>query len=118
MLHYQVLQEKRNLMNSHSIKQNKSKLIPYVLGVYKIILNFIAAYMILEVYAHVITPKMKKKGGREAERIGISGVIFTWRRGNFQTARMLSLEVAPSGQSNRVPRLKYFSARRLPREHE
>lgn len=36
----------------------------------------------------------------------------TWRRGNFITALMLSLEVAPSGQFS-LPFLKYFSAWRL-----
>lgn len=36
----------------------------------------------------------------------------TWRRGNFKTALMLSLEAAPSGQSN-LPFLTYFSACRL-----
>lgn len=30
---------------------------------------------------------------------------------------MLSLEVAPSGQSSRAPLLKYFSARRLQKDH-
>jgi len=39
--------------------------------------------------------------------------MITGRRGNFQTALMLSLDVAPSGQSNRAPLLKYFSERRL-----
>ena len=37
----------------------------------------------------------------------------TGSRGNFQTALILSLEVAPSGQSSLVPLLKYFSVRRL-----
>lgn len=36
----------------------------------------------------------------------------TWRRGNFETALMLSLEAAPSGQSN-LPFLTYLSACRL-----
>lgn len=41
-------------------------------------------------------------------------IVQTWRRGSFITALILSLEVAPSGQSN-LPFLTYFSACRLKR---
>lgn len=49
----------------------------------------------------------------EYENTGNHRVSNTGNCGNFQTALMLSLEVELSGQLNRVPLLKYFSARRL-----
>lgn len=51
---------------------------------------------------------MNMKLGTVNHKIGNTG-----KRGNFQTALMLSFEVELSGQPNRAPRLKYFSARRL-----
>ena len=38
---------------------------------------------------------------------------LTRNRGSLRTARMLSLETAPSGQLSSLPPRKYFSARRL-----
>ena len=43
----------------------------------------------------------------------LTNLPITCRRAKFQTALVLSLELAPSSQSTRALLLKYFSARRL-----
>lgn len=53
------------------------------------------------------------KGMSSPKSLNLITEIFTGNRGSFHTAFKLSLDVAPSGQSNLAPRLKYFSERRL-----